>query len=80
MEEGVTARAIAEALGKRTGLPVRSVAADEVQRYFGWMVPFAVLDMSASNAWTYAQLGWEPTSPDLLTDLTAMDFSTLTQA
>lgn len=80
VEEGVTARAIAEAIGKGTGLPVRSIAADEVQRYFGWMAPFAALDMIASNAWTRARLGWEPTGPDLLTDLAAMDFSALADA
>ncbi|WP_230480910.1 SDR family oxidoreductase [Sphingomonas sp. Leaf21] len=74
-EEGVTARAIAEAIGKGSGLPVRSVAADEVERYFGWMAPFARLDMTASNAWTRARLGWEPTGRDLLTDLAAMDYS-----
>ena len=77
VEEGVNARAIAEAIGKGTGLPVRSVAADEVEHYFGWMAPFAALDMSASNAWTRARLGWEPTGPDLLTDLAAMDHSAL---
>jgi len=80
VEEGVTARAIAEALGKGTGLPVRSVAADEVERYFGWMAPFAALDMIASNAWTRARLGWEPTGPDLLTDLAAMNYSPLAEA
>ncbi|TPG53882.1 SDR family oxidoreductase [Sphingomonas glacialis] len=80
VEEGVTARAIAEAIGKGTGLPVRPVAADEVQRYFGWMAPFAALDMIASNAWTRARLGWEPTGPDLLTDLAAMNFSALADA
>jgi nucleoside-diphosphate-sugar epimerase len=74
VEEGVTARAIAEAIGQGTGLPVRSIAADEVERYFGWMAPFAALDMVASNAWTRARLDWEPTGPDLLTDLAAMDF------
>jgi nucleoside-diphosphate-sugar epimerase len=75
VEEGVTARAIAEALGKGAGLPVRSVGADEVERYFGWMAPFAALDMTASNAWTRARLGWEPNGPDLLTDLAAMNYS-----
>jgi nucleoside-diphosphate-sugar epimerase len=80
VEEGVTARAIAEAVGERIGLPVRSVAADEVEHYFGWMTPFAGLDMTASNAWTRARLGWEPTGPDLLTDLAAMDYSVLTAA
>ena len=79
VEEGVTARDIAEAIGAGTGLPVRSIAADEVERYFGWMAPFAGLDMTASNAWTRARLGWEPTGPDLLTDLAAMDYSALTQ-
>ena len=78
VEEGVTARDIAEAIGAGTGLPVRSIAADEVERYFGWMAPFAGLDMTASNAWTRARLGWEPTGPNLLTDLAAMDYSALT--
>ncbi len=80
VEEGVTARAIAEAIGKGTGLPARSIAAGEIDRYFGWMAPFAGLDMSALNAWTVARLGWEPTGPDLLTDLAGMDYSALTEA
>lgn len=75
VEEGVSARAIAEALGKGTGLPVRSIAAHDVERYFGWMAPFAALDMIASNAWTRARLGWEPTGPDLLADLAGMNYS-----
>ena len=74
-EEGVSARAIAEAIGKGIGLPVRSVGADDVERYFGWMTPFAAVDMTASNAWTRERLGWEPTGPDLLTDLAEMDYS-----
>ena len=73
VEEGVTARAIAEAIGKGAGLPVRSIAAEDVEHYFGWMAPFATLDMIASNAWTRARLGWEPIGPDLLSDLAAME-------
>ena len=80
VEEGVTARAIAETIGAGTGLPVCSVVADEVERYFGWMAPFAGLDMIASNAWTRARLGWDPTGPDLLADLAAMDYSALVEA
>jgi nucleoside-diphosphate-sugar epimerase len=79
-EEGVPARAIAEAIGTGTGLPVRSVPVGEVEQYFGWMAPFAGLDMTASNAWTRARLGWEPTGPDLLTDLAMMDYSALAAA
>lgn len=80
VDEGVTARAIAEAIGRGTGLPVRSIAADEVERYLGWMAPFAGLDMSAPNAWMRARLGWEPTGADLLTDLAAMNHAAVGQA
>ncbi|WP_313535187.1 SDR family oxidoreductase [Sphingomonas sp.] len=75
VEEGVGARAIAEAIGKGTGLPVRAIDTAEVGRYFGWMAPFAGLDMIASSAWTRERLGWRPEGPDLLTDLAAMRFS-----
>lgn len=80
VEEGVPARAIAEAIGKGAELPVRSIAANEVEEYFGWMAPFAALDMIASSTWTRARLGWEPTGPDLLSDLAAMDYRVLAEA
>ncbi len=80
VEEGVPARAIAEAIGKGAELPVRSIAANEVEEYFGWMAPFAALDMTASSAWTRARLGWEPTGPDLLSDLAAKDYRVLAEA
>lgn len=73
-EEGVTARAIAEAIAKASGLPIRSISPGDVERYFGWMAPFAALDMTASNAWTCERLGWTPGGADLLTDLAAMDY------
>ena len=66
--------AIAEAIGRGTGLPVQSIEPGEVEHYFGWMAHFANLDMAASNAWTVSRLGWEPTGPDLLTDLAKMDY------
>jgi nucleoside-diphosphate-sugar epimerase len=75
VEEGVAARDIAEAIGARSGLPVRSVNGGEIERYFGWMAPFAGFDMTASNAWTVERLGWQPTGCDMLTDLGAMEMS-----
>ena len=75
VEEGVDARAIAEAIGEGTGLPVRSIATGDIERYFGWMAPFVDLDMTASSAWTQARLGWEPNGPGLLADLAAMDYA-----
>lgn len=30
--------------------------------------------MTASSAWTRQRLGWEPTGPELIADLKAMDY------
>ena len=72
-EEGVTSRDIAEALGRRLDLPVQSIAPEEAPTYFGWMAHFAVLDMPASSAETRRVLGWQPTGPDLLSDLARLE-------
>ncbi|MFC7397958.1 SDR family oxidoreductase [Chelatococcus sp. GCM10030263] len=68
-EEGVPMRAIAEAIGRRLNLPVKSVARDEVQDIFGWLAMFAGLDMPASSEQTRKTLGWQPTGPGLIADL-----------
>ncbi|HEY1609369.1 MAG TPA: SDR family oxidoreductase [Paraburkholderia sp.] len=68
-EEGISARAIAEALGRGLKLPVVSIAPEEAPGYFGWMAMFAALDMPASSAQTRARLGWKPTGPTLIADL-----------
>jgi nucleoside-diphosphate-sugar epimerase len=73
-EEGVTARAISEALGAGLKVPVRSLSPDEAAGHFGWMGMFAGLDMAASSAWTRQTLGWTPTGPGLIADLEAMDY------
>ena len=36
-EEGVAARDIAETIGKRLTLPVKSIGPDEAPAYFGWL-------------------------------------------
>ena len=68
-EEGVSMRAIAETLGKRLGLPVRSITPDEAPAYFGWLAMFAGHDMPASSAWTRKTLDWHPTGPGMIEDL-----------
>lgn len=72
-EEGVAFRPIAETLGKRLRLPVRSIAPDEAPGYFGWLALFAALDMPASSALTRQRLGWSPTGPTLLQDLERLE-------
>lgn len=68
-EEGVAMREIAEALGRRLQLPVRSLAPEEAPGFFGWLAMFAGLDLPASSAWTRETLGWQPTGPTLIADL-----------
>ncbi len=68
-EEGVALRDVAEAIGRRLGLPVVSLPPEQVDGYFGWLAPLAAADLPASGAWTRAAFGWEPTGPDLLADL-----------
>jgi nucleoside-diphosphate-sugar epimerase len=71
-EEGVTLRNIAEAIGRRLNLPVKSLAADEAQAFFGWLAMFAAHDFPASSTQTRRQLGWEPTGPGLIADLESL--------
>ena len=73
-EEGVTLRKIAETLGKGLKIPVVSLAGDKAAEHFGWLAHFAGLDMPASSEWTRKTLGWEPTGPGLIEDLTNMKY------
>ena len=49
-EEGVTAKAIAEAIGRGLKIPVVSLSPKEAAGHFGWMGFFAGLEMPASSA------------------------------
>jgi nucleoside-diphosphate-sugar epimerase len=68
-EEGVAMRDIAGAIGRRLGLPVKSIPAEEAGAFFGWLAMFAGHDMPASSAETRRKLGWAPTGPGLIADL-----------
>jgi nucleoside-diphosphate-sugar epimerase len=68
-EEGVSMRDIVEAIGRRLSLPVKSIAPEEAQAFFGWLAMFAGYDMPASSEQTRRKLGWRPTGPGLIADL-----------
>jgi nucleoside-diphosphate-sugar epimerase len=72
-EEGVPMRDIAEAIGRRLKMPVRSIAPQEAPAYFGWLAMFAGHDMPASSEQTRRKLGWQPTGPGLIADLEKLD-------
>jgi nucleoside-diphosphate-sugar epimerase len=68
-DEGVPARDIAAAIGRRVGVPVVSKPREEAESHFGWIGMFFALEMAASSAWTQAALGWRPTPPGLIADI-----------
>jgi len=68
-EEGVPFHTIAEAIGRGTGLPVLSVAAEDAVDHFGFLGAFNGADIPASSEATRTLLGWQPTHATLLEDL-----------
>jgi nucleoside-diphosphate-sugar epimerase len=70
-DEGVSLRDIAEAIGRGTGLEVRSVPEEEIPAYFGFLSGFITLDDQTSNAKTRDVVNWEPTHPGLVEDYAA---------
>jgi nucleoside-diphosphate-sugar epimerase len=74
-EEGVSLRAIAEAIGRGLSVPVVSLSAEEASAHFGWLNMLVNLDLQASSAKTRKKLGWNPTGPGLIADLEHMDYS-----
>jgi nucleoside-diphosphate-sugar epimerase len=68
-EEGVPLRDIAQAIGRRLSLPVKSIAPEEAAAVFGWLARFAGHDIPASSEQTRKRLGWQPTGPGLIASL-----------
>jgi nucleoside-diphosphate-sugar epimerase len=68
-EEGVALRAIAQMIGERLGIPVRSITESDASRHFDWMARFVAIDNPASSAITRETLRWRPQEPDLLTNM-----------
>lgn len=73
-EEGISSRAIAEAVAKGLGVQAVSISPEEAQQHFGWLAMFTALDLRASGRWTQQQLGWHPVGPSLIDDLLHMQY------
>jgi nucleoside-diphosphate-sugar epimerase len=74
-EEGVRLKDIATAIGRGLNVPVISLSQEQAQEHFGPYGFFAGRDAHTSSAQTRAKLGWNPTGPSLLTDLSNMNYS-----
>lgn len=74
-EEGVLLREIAEAIGKGLNVPAVSIEPEQAAEHFGFFSHFVGLNLQGSSAQTRKSLGWNPTGPDLLTDLRNMRYT-----
>lgn len=68
-DEGIALREIAEKIGGRLNLPVRSIAKEDVEQHFGFLGRVVGTDIPATSAVTQKLLDWQPTHPGLLEDL-----------
>lgn len=68
-DEGVTARDIAEILGRHLNLPVVSIPPEQASDHFGMMAMFAGRDGAASSALTQQWLGWKPSQIGMIADI-----------
>jgi nucleoside-diphosphate-sugar epimerase len=73
-EEGIAVRDVAEVIGRGLKVPVVGLSPAEAAGHFGWLAPFAGMDLPASSAQTQARLGWHPTGPGLIADLERMNY------
>ncbi len=73
-EEGVSLRDIAETIAQGLKVPPVSIPAEKAGEHFGMFGHFAAHGIPASSEWTRRTLGWEPTGPGLIEDLTNMKY------
>jgi hypothetical protein len=68
-------RDIAETIGKGLKVPLVSIPPEKAGEHFGMFFGHAATqDIPGSSEWTRKILGWEPTGPGLIEDLTNMKY------
>ena len=73
-QEGVAYRKIAEAIGRQTGLPVRSLSEKDAQEHFGPLAIWVGNNGPVSSEWTKRTLGWAPTHQGIVADIEEPDY------
>ncbi len=68
-DAGVSMRTIAEVIGRRLSLPVRSATLQDARKQMSFFAPFVATDNPATSELTCSELGWRPTGPSLIEDL-----------
>jgi nucleoside-diphosphate-sugar epimerase len=67
---GIPRKLAAETIAGKLGIGTKSITADEAPKYLGFLAPFAEFDNLVSNTKTREVLGWEPTHPGWVEDVT----------
>ncbi|WP_337268665.1 SDR family oxidoreductase [Oryzifoliimicrobium ureilyticus] len=73
-DAGCGYREIAEIMGRRLSLPVRSGSQADSNRQFKFIAPFVSTDNPVESILTQEQLGWRPVGPTLREDLLGPDY------
>ncbi|MDR3025021.1 SDR family oxidoreductase [Chryseobacterium sp.] len=68
-DQGIETKKIAELIGQKLNLPVRSLSGDVLTVHFDWMSLFITFDARANGTKTEELLGWKPTHIGLLQDM-----------
>jgi nucleoside-diphosphate-sugar epimerase len=68
-EQGVATKNIAEAIGKKLGLPVESKTVEEAAKDLGFLAHILSADNPTSSEKTQKDLGWKPSQLGLLEDI-----------
>ncbi len=68
-EEGIPTQDIAEAVGRRLGLPAMCVLAQQAPAHFGFLGHILAMDIHATSLATQESLGWSPKHPGLIDDI-----------
>jgi nucleoside-diphosphate-sugar epimerase len=74
-ESGVAMRDIAEAIGRRLGLPTVSIPPEQAMEHFGFVGLVSLRDAPVSSRLTREQLGWIPAGPGLIADLQGLQLA-----
>ncbi|GHT79300.1 putative NAD-dependent epimerase/dehydratase [Actinomycetota bacterium] len=69
-DSGIEFRKIAEVIANKLNIPTVSIPAKEAQSHFGFLGAIVSADNPASSQITQNALGWQPTQPSFLEDLT----------
>jgi nucleoside-diphosphate-sugar epimerase len=69
-DTGIPRRVIAETIAGKLGVEAKSIADEDAPEYLGFLAGFAGLDNPTSNDKTRSVLGWEPTHPGWVEDVT----------